>query len=223
MLRKVSSALLRAVVMALGLGAAACGSESPSSSATTPPASAAPTPAPDDELPPSQLETSLPPAIRDSLFKPFTGDFDEMIERKLIRIGVTSNRTFYFVDRGVQRGLAYDYGVMMEQRLNEKLKSGNVKVHVLFVAMPRTKLLAALTEGRIDMAAGSLTITPERQAVVDFTEPTRTKVNDIVVTGPGSKPFAGTESLSGQRIYVRKESSYEASLKALNQKLEAAG
>jgi len=207
------------------LGAAACGSDSPSEtpapSAT--PASAAPATAADEELPPSELETNLPPAVRDALFKNFTGDFDQMIERKLIRIGVTPNRTFYFVDKGVQRGIAYDYGLLMEQRLNEKLRSGNVKVHVLFVPMPRGKLLSALTEGKIDIAAGSMTITPERQAVVDFTDPTRTNVNDIIVTGPGSKPLATTDDLSGQTVYVRKGNSYEASLIALNKKLQAAG
>ena len=158
MLKKLWTAgLLPVAVVALSLGAAACGSESPSPAAT-------PTPAPEDELPPSELETNLPPAVRDALFKDFTGDFDEMIERKLIRIGVTPSRTFYFVDKGVQRGIAYDYGSLMEQRLNEKLKSGNVKVQFVFVPMPRVKLLSALVEGKIDMAAGSMTITPERQA-----------------------------------------------------------
>jgi membrane-bound lytic murein transglycosylase MltF len=161
--------------------------------------------------------------VRDELFKTFTGDFDGMIARKLVRVGVTPSRTFYFVDRGVQRGVAYDYGLLMEQRINEKLGSGNVKVHVMFVPLPRNRMLAALTEGKIDLAAGSLTVTPERQAHVDFTDPTRTNVNDIIVTGPGSKPIASTEALSGQRIFVRKDSSYEASLTALNEKLKAAG
>jgi membrane-bound lytic murein transglycosylase MltF len=218
MLNRISSALLRVVTVAVALGGAACGSESPPSSGT-----ASATPAPEDELPPSALETSLPPAVRDELFKNFTGDFDEMIARKLVRVGVTPSRTMYFVDNGVQRGIVYDYGLLMEQRLNEKLGSGNVKVHVMFVPMPRTKVLSALTEGKIDMAASSMTITPERQAQVDFTDPTRTSVNDIVVTGPGSKPLAATDALSGQRVYVRKGSSYESALVGLNEKLQAAG
>ncbi len=219
MLNRIWSAYLPVLVMAIALGGAACGTESPSPSPTPSPS----TPAPDDELPPSELETNLPPAVRDELFQTFTGDFDAMIERKLIRVGVTPNRTFYFVDKGVQRGIVYDYGLLMEQRLNEKLKSGNVKVHVVFVPMPRAKLLSALTEGKIDMAAGSLTITPERQAVVDFTDPTRTNVNDIVVTGPESKPMGTMEDLSGQIVYVRKGSSYEGALIGINEKLQAGG
>ena len=220
MLNKIPSAFQVVALVVAVVGGGACGSGSPSG---TPAPSATPASAPDDELPPSELETSLPPAVRDALFKNYTGDFDEMIERKVIRVGVTPSRTFYFVDKGVQRGIAYDYGLLMEQRLNEKLKSGNVKVHLVFVPMPRAKLLQALTDGKIDMAAGSMTITPERQAVVDFTDPTRTNVNDIVVTGPGSKPLATTDSLSGQTVYVRKDSSYESALVALNEKLKADG
>ena len=225
MLNRVSSGLQVIALVVAVSGAVACGS-GPSSEAPAPAASPTPatSPAPvEDELPPSELETKLPAAVRDALFKNFTGDFDEMIERKVIRVGVTPSRTFYFVDKGVQRGIAYDYGQLMEQRLNEKLKSGNVKVHLVFVPMPRVKLLSALVEGKIDMAAGTITITPERQALVDFTDPTRTNVNDIVVTGPGSKPLASTDALSGQTVYVRKDSSYESALLALNEKLKAGG
>src|SRR4051812_8147914 len=61
-------------------------------------------------LPPSELETGLPPAVRDRVLRPFTGDLEQMAKRRLVRIGVTYNRTMYFVDKGVQRGVAYDYG-----------------------------------------------------------------------------------------------------------------
>ena len=224
MLKQVWSAYHLVVLVLAALIGSACGSEPPSpATGKAPAATPAATPDPDEELPPSELETNLPPAVRDALFKDFTGDFDEMIERKIVRVGIIPSRTFYFVDKGVQKGIGYDYGVLMEQRINEKLKSGNVKVHVVFVPMPRPKLMQALIDGKIDIAAGAFTITPERQAVVDFTDPARTNVNDIIVTGPGSKPFATTDDLSGQTVYVRKDSSYEASLLAVNKKLEAAG
>ena len=43
---------------------------------------------------------------------------------KVVRVGVTFNRTFYFVDKGVQRGVAYDFGRLMEDKINEKLWEG---------------------------------------------------------------------------------------------------
>ena len=37
--------------------------------------------------------------------KPFTDDFDAMVKRRAIRVGVTFNRTHYFIDRGQERGI----------------------------------------------------------------------------------------------------------------------
>ena len=37
--------------------------------------------------------------------KPFTGDFDEMVKRRAIRVAVTFNRTHYFIDEGQERGI----------------------------------------------------------------------------------------------------------------------
>ena len=207
-------ALAAIVSVTMGCG----GEKPPASKATTTPAEGAETP-----LPPSELETRLPSAVRDAVLKRFTGDFDEMIQRKVVRVGVIFSRTFYFVDRGVQRGVAYEYGRLMEERINEKLNNGHIRVHVFFVPMAREKLLPALVNGEVDLAAGNLTITPERQAVVDFTDPTRTNVNEIPVTGPASVKLTSVEELSGRRIFVRKTSSYYSSLLALNQRLEARG
>src|SRR5262245_8033335 len=35
----------------------------------------------------------------------YTGDLDGMITRRVIRVGTAYNRTHYFIDKGVQRGI----------------------------------------------------------------------------------------------------------------------
>jgi len=221
-----------AAVFLLAVLVTACGGGAPSNSGATPsaPASSAAPSSPAaatardaDELPPSELETQLPPSVREAVLKPFTGDFKEMLEHKLIRVGVTFNRTFYFVDKGVQRGIVYDYGRLMEDRINEKLKSGNIKVHVFFVPLPREKLLPSLIDGKVDMVAANLTVTPEREKLVDFSDPTRTNVNEIVVTAPGTPPLASVDDLSGRRVFARRSSNYHQSLVAFNEQLKAKG
>jgi membrane-bound lytic murein transglycosylase MltF len=174
-----------------------------------------------DTLPPSDFETNLAAAVREAILNRFTGDFDEMIQRGVLRIGVSPSRTSYFVDRGLQRGVAYEYGRLMEDRINTKLRNRHTKVQVFFVPMPREKLLSALVDGRVDLAAGHLSITPERKKLVDFSDPTRTNVNQLVVTGSGSPPVKSLDDLSGQRIYVRNMSAYAASLRNLNERLTA--
>src|SRR4051812_37988886 len=66
-------------------------------SPTTPAASAS-TDAPIPNTP-SPFD-GLPEAVRATLDKPFTGDFKEMLKRRSIRVGVTFNRTHYFIDAG---------------------------------------------------------------------------------------------------------------------------
>ena len=175
------------------------------------------------EPPESQLDTDLPEDVRADLLKPFTGDLEEIIKRRVIRMGVTFNRTFYFVDRGVQHGVAYEYGRLMEERLNTRLKTGNLKISVFFVPLPRDLLLPWLAEGRVDLVAAQLTDTPERRRLVDFTNPTRANVNEVVVTGPSAAALASIDDLSGQEVLARETSSYYQTLLQLNERFKAQG
>jgi membrane-bound lytic murein transglycosylase MltF len=175
-------------------------------------------------LPPSELDTQLPEGVRETFLRPFTGDLDEMVKRRIVRVGVTFNRTFYFVDKGVQRGVSYDYGQLMEERLNQHFKTGNkTKVHVIFVPVPRDMLGSALIDGKVDLVAAQVTVKPEFQKLVDFTNPTRMNVSEILVTGPGAPAIASVEDLSGKDVFTREKSTYQESLLALNEKFKTQG
>ena len=155
--------------------------------------------------------------------KPFTGDFDEMVKRRAIRVAVTFNRTHYFIDQGQERGITYEALKQFENDLNADLKTGNLKVHVVIVPMSRDQLYPALASGKVDMVAAMVTVTPEREKLVAFSEPTRTNVSEVVVTGPGAPPIATVDDLAGQEVFVRKGSIYDESLIRLNEQLKARG
>ena len=53
--------------------------------------------------------------------KPWTGDLDGMVKRRFIRILTVYSKTFYTVDKGVQRGAAFDAGRLFVEDLNKKL------------------------------------------------------------------------------------------------------
>src|SRR5687768_11109542 len=137
------------------------------------------------EAPPLQYMSALPEEFRVLAQKKFTGDLDGMIERRLIRVAVPFNRTAYFIDKGEQKGLTYEYLRLAEEKLNEALDTGELRVHIVPIPMPREAMFPALRDGTVDMVAAQTTITPERLEQVDFTAPTRTGVNEVVVTGPG--------------------------------------
>ena len=210
----------RAALFAV-LAATACGEGGkPSPSTETPAGVAQPA---EEPLPSSDVDSELPAEVSGLVFKPFTGDFDAMVKRRVVRVGVMYDRTFYFVDKGVNRGVAYEYGRLMEDKINEVLKTGNLKVHVFFVPMAREKLLPALVDGKVDLVAARLTITPERERLVEFTNATRSNVNEILVTAPGAPAVSAVDDLAGRRVFVRKDSSYHQSLLTLNRQLEAKG
>jgi membrane-bound lytic murein transglycosylase MltF len=176
-----------------------------------------PAPAPTKE-PATKASLPPPPAVH----KTWTGDFDGMVKRRVIRALVPYSKTFYFVDRAVQRGLSYDVTQLLEADVNKKLKTGNVRIHVVCIPVTRGEMIPALLEGRGDIAMGNLTITPERLKQVDFTEPTARDVVEIVVTGPSAEPIATVEDLSGKEVYLRKSSSYYQSIETLNAELTKA-
>ncbi len=194
----------------------------PDATAATP-QPAAPADDADAPLPPPAFETALPEGVRDLLGKPFTGDLDEMVTRRMIRVGVPFNRTFYFVDHGVQRGVAYEFGKAFEDELNRKLKTGHTRVNVIFVPLPRDVLAKALAEGKVDLVVAQVTVRPELQALADFTNPTRTNVSEVVVSAPGVPAIGSVDDLSGRDVYARRDSKYYESLAAQNGRLAARG
>jgi membrane-bound lytic murein transglycosylase MltF len=152
----------------------------------------------------------------------WTGDLDGMIKRRTIRVLVPYSKTYYFVDRAVQRGISYDVTRLLEADLNKKLKTGHVRLSVICVPVNRGEMIPGLLEGRGDIAMGNLTITPERLKQVDFTQPFMRNAVEIAITGPGAEPIATVEDLSGKEVYVRKSSSYYQSIETLNAELARA-
>ena len=155
--------------------------------------------------------------------KPWTGDLDGMLERRMIRVLTTYSKTQYFIDRGTPRGTAYDQGKLLEDDLNKKIPSMALKISVQFVPLSRDELLPALNSGKGDIVMADLTVTAEREKVVDFTDPWIGGVDEIVVTSPNSPAVAAVDDLSGRDVFVRESSSYYGSLVALNERLTAQG
>jgi membrane-bound lytic murein transglycosylase MltF len=209
------------VVLLIAAAATACsGQQEDAPTATT---AAIPSPA-DAPIPPTASPyDALPETVRNAMDKPFTDDFDAMVKRRAIRVAVTFNRTHYFIDQGQERGLTFESLKLFENDLNADLKTGNLKVHVVIVPMSRDQLHPALANGQVDMVAAMVTVTPEREKLVAFSDPTRTNVSQVVVTGPGAPRIATVDDLAGQEVFVRKGGIYEESLVRLNAQLKASG
>lgn len=157
------------------------------------------------------------PWLRPGKVLKWTGDLDGMIERGFIRILTPADRTHYFVDGAKERGIVVETANTLELVLNQKLGKHD-KVRVICIPVSRDELLPMLVEGLGDVAIGNLTITPERQKVVDFSSPFAADIREFVVTSSKVSPIATLHDLSGREVWVRRSSSYFESLEALNNK-----
>ncbi|MGE0337363.1 MAG: transglycosylase SLT domain-containing protein [Gammaproteobacteria bacterium] len=158
--------------------------------------------------------------------EPWTGDFDAMLDRRLIRVLVPHSRTLFFNDQGEERGLTAELAREFERRLNRNYarQLGRRPLTVFLIPTTRDRLLPGLRAGLGDIAAGNLTVTPSRRVLADFVLPDAdAEVREIVVTGPDAPPLRTLDDLAGQTVHVRMSTSYAESLAALNVRFVAAG
>src|SRR5271165_1396852 len=92
-----------------------------------------------------------------------TDDLKGMLQRQNIRALVLINPTGFFFDNGQPGGVNYEALRDFESFVNQKLKTGALKVKVTFIPLRPDQLEAALTQGVGDVIAFPLVITPERR------------------------------------------------------------
>jgi membrane-bound lytic murein transglycosylase MltF len=168
------------------------------------------------ELPASPTVDKMLPAELQNFWKPWHGDFDGMIERRVVRVLTTYGGYQFYYDEGKPRGATYEMLRKLENYLNTELDRGHIRVHVLPIPVSRDQLIPALLAGHGDLIATDLTMTPERQARIEFTRPLLTDIDEIVVLGPGAVNINSIEDLAGREIFVRESSSYYEHLKFLS-------
>ena len=140
--------------------------------------------------------------------KPHTADLDDMLKRRVVRVLVPYSKTYFFIDRGDVRGIDGELGLELEKWLNQRYKQkGAYRVHVAFIPTQRDQLFKRLDAGYGDIAAGGLTVTPERKAVVDFAAAWASNIKELLVTGPAAPPVANLADLGGREVRVRASSS----------------
>lgn len=158
-----------------------------------------------------------------AISKPYRGDLDGMVKRRLIRVLTPFSKTGFFVDNGATRGLVYEAFQQFEKELNLKLKTGNLKVNVVLIATRKDQLAQRLLDGKGDIVAGGALITEERLGMVDFSKPTMTGISELIVTGPGGPEIASMDDLSGKQLYVQRSWAYRKDMEALNAKFAKEG
>ena len=163
------------------------------------------------------------PVFTGRLKTPASGDWPQIMERRVVRVVVPYSRTFFYNDNGQTRGISADLLAELERYLNKTFKTKRKPITVIAIPVNRDHLLPAVQAGIGDIAVGNLTMTDERLANVDFVPFTGMTVNELVVSSSDLPAMTSELELAGQEVAVRRSSSYHASLVALNERLKSAG
>jgi len=157
------------------------------------------------------------------LEKRWEGDFDGMLERRLIRVLVVFNKIDFFIDQGHYRGMSVELLEAFEKFINKRNKERALHVDVIFLPVDRDQLIPALIDGKGDIAIGNLTIIEDQLKNVAFSNPFLTDVKGIVITNSNVPPLSTIEDLSGQKVHTRKSSSYYQHSLELNKTFKRKG
>lgn len=176
-----------------------------------------------DELPVNPSTGELLPMPFAAIWAPAPVNYEQMIERRVIRVVVPYGGYQFYYDEGRPRGAVYELVQRFEAYMNEQLGRRNIKVYVVVIPVSREELLPALAKGNADIVAADLTITAERSAQFSFSRPTLTGINEVVVTGPAAPSVTSLDDLAGQEIAVRASSSYFEHLQRLSEELSERG
>lgn len=150
-------------------------------------------------------------AVQETRTLEATGDLPVIQKRGVIR----------FIIRQPESYLPRDGAPLEAERQLAEQVADRFNLKAEFVVAPsRADLIPWLLEGRGDIVAASLQITPERAAQVEFSRPIKVVRQQVIVPVTDTEVKA-PEDLKGRPVHVRKSSSFHATLKALEQKLGA--
>jgi len=149
------------------------------------------------------------------------GDLPELLAQQRLRVLVPFAPPFFFFDQAEPRGITCEmfreYGKFVEEQ--EGLRSGDLSI--VYVPCELGLVVPWLNAGYGDIAAAALTVTPEREAEVAFTDALVEGVSEILVTSSSAPPLGSLDELAGRQVWVTAGSSYTEHLRALSDDLVA--
>ena len=173
-----------------------------------------------EETPSDETSTIVGATDYSRALQPWKGDYDGMLDRRMLRIAVPYSMTHYFLDGASERGVAAAMGRQLEQEINQQESLRTRRLHVVFIPVSRKLLLDYVVDGLADIAMGGITVTDRRRDKVAFTMPFIRDSEELLVTGPGTPEIESLADLAGQTLYAQRRGSYYASLQKLNQSLQ---
>ena len=139
---------------------------------------------------------------------------EEIVKSGYIRMLTRNNDTSFFIYRGHRMGFDYEMGKKLAQSMGIRVD--------MVITSDWNEMVPALLRGEGDVIAAQLTVTEERKGKVLFANPWG-QTHEVIVYRNGETPIEHIAELAGKEVYVRKGSTYEDTLRALNARFEKEG
>lgn len=157
--------------------------------------------------------------VSDNAHKSYIGDFDALQKKGVVRVLVSGDVGFYHIENGKPKGILAEQIHYFQQAL--KVRDPLLRVQV--IPVERSELLSALNQGRGDIAVANLTVTKEREQLVDFSIPIRSDIDELLVTNHSTPLITDITQLQGKEVWLKQNSSYISSVHTVNKQLEQNG
>lgn len=131
--------------------------------------------------------------------KPYQGDWPILKEKGVIRVVVSADLGFYYVEAGRPKGI----GAELLYHFEKSLKEQAPYVHIQIIPVLRDDLIPSVQSGLADLAVANLTITPARLKEIDFSNPLTKEIQELIVTDKSYPNITNLTQLTGKEIWVR--------------------
>ena len=153
----------------------------------------------------------------------YTDDLPGLLERKTIRVLITSSPTNFFVSGGRIYGFEYSLLKEYERFLSRNKTPSDLKTVVEFIPVWEELLIPSLVKGLGDIVAAGLVVTEGSNPNFEFSDPYLSGVSEVLVSSADVAPIQNLHDIAGKQIYVRRVRSHYESLGRLNEQLKSQG
>ena len=140
------------------------------------------------------------------------------VKRRKLRILVSPSRSNFFIAKDRVRGFEYEIFQQLEKHLRDY--ANLVDFQVEYIPVSHDQLIPMLNKGCGDVAAAMLTITSDREKLVDFTSPYIENIDEILIRNKKADRILSLNDLSG-KDFCCCWNNYLSSLRKFNDQLKS--
>ena len=131
---------------------------------------------------------------RPAIIIPEDTPMDKILHRKSLKISFLHNTTDFYVYQGITRGFHYELAQTFADYLNVDLKLVEINNNI-------DTAIKHLKNGKYDLLAMSLTQTPERKELLQFSHPLF-QTSEVLIQNKKNKLIRHLEELDGKKVIV---------------------